>query len=171
MAGNWRCQTRQRARACAAGCRQRFESRDNTRFRRACRNYLQLRLRLQLVQIRCAYDWTIAQWITLSPRQCRTHLVMVPQTTPAAGLGRPHDVRKGVIRRHGGRLSRCSIQRVRMGLRATDGTGGCCRLPDTSSPATKTARGIPRTSHCMFMTGQLLDREGRGPDSAGQAAE
>ena len=48
-----------------------------------------------------------------------------------------------------------------MGLRATDGAGGCSRLPETSSPATKTARGIPRTSHCMFMTGQLLDREGR----------
>ena len=85
----------------------------------------------------------------------------------AAGSGRPHDVRKGIIRRQGGRLPRCSIQRVRMGLRATDGAGGCGRLPDTSSPATKTARGIPRTSHCMFMAGQLLDREGRGSHSAG----
>ena len=117
------------------------------------------------------YDWPAVLPSASWPRQCRTHLVMVPQTTPAAGSGRPHDVRKGVIRRHGGRLSRCSIQRVRMGLRATDGTGGCCRLPDTSSPATKTARGIPRTSYCMFMTGQLCFRQRRGPDSAGQAAE
>ena len=103
-------------------------------------------------------------------RQCRKHLVMVPQTTPAAGSGRPHDVRKGIIRRQGGRLPRCSIQRVRMGLRVTDGAGGCGRLPDTRSPATKTARGIPRTSHCMSVAGQLLYRERGLADSAGQSA-
>ena len=99
-----------------------------------------------------------AQWTVSSRRQCRKHLVMVPQTTPAAGSGRPHDVRKGIIRRQGGRLPRCSIQRVRMGLRVTDGAGGCGRLPDTRSPATKTARDIPRTSHCMSVAGQLLYR-------------
>ena len=91
-----------------------------------------------------------------------------PQTAPAAGSGRPHDVRKGIIRRQGGRLPRCSIQRVRMGLRVTDGAGGCGRLPDTRSPATKTARGIPRTSHCMSVAGQLLYRERGLADSAGQ---
>ena len=90
-----------------------------------------------------------------------------PQTAPAAGSGRPHDVRKGIIRRQGGRLPRCSIQRVRMGLRVTDGAGGCGRLPDTRSPATKTARGIPRTSHCMSVAGQLLYRERGLADSAG----
>ena len=91
-----------------------------------------------------------------------------PQTAPAAGSGRPHDVRKGIIRRQGGRLPRCSIQRVRMGLRVTDGAGGCGRLPDTRSPATKTARDIPRTSHCMSVAGQLLYRERGLADSAGQ---
>jgi hypothetical protein len=91
-----------------------------------------------------------------------------PQTAPAAGSGRPHDVRKGIIRRQGGRLPRCSIQRVRMGLRVTDGAGGCGRLPDTRSPATKTARGIPRTSHCMSVAGQLLYRERGLADSAGK---
>ena len=100
-------------------------------------------------------------------RQCRKNPIIAPQTTPATGLGRPHDVRKGVIRRHGGRLSRCSIQRVRMGLRATDGAGGYSRRPDTSIPATKTARVIVRTLHCMFMAGQLLHAQRRGADSAG----
>ena len=54
-----------------------------------------------------------------------------------------------------------------MGLRVTDGAGGCGRLPDTRSPATKTARGIPRTSHCMSVAGQLLYRERGLADSAG----
>ena len=57
---------------------------------------------------------------------------------------------------------------MRMGLRATDGAGGRGRLPDTSSPAAKTARGIPRTSHCMFMAGQLCFRQRRAADSAGK---
>ncbi len=79
-----------------------------------------------------------------------------------------HNKGQRVVRGQAVGFSRCSIQRVRMGLRATDGAGGCGRLPDTRSPATKTARGIPRTSHCMFMAGQLLHGERRVPHSAGQ---
>lgn len=40
---------------------------------------------------------------------------MAPQPAAAAALGEPHDIRKGIIRRQGGRLPRCSIQRVGMG--------------------------------------------------------
>ena len=56
---------------------------------------------------------------------------------------------------------------MRMGLRATDGAGGYSRRPDTSIPATKTARVIVRTLHCMFMAGQLLHAQRRGADSSG----
>lgn len=172
MAGNWRCQTRQRARACAAGCRQRFESRDNTRFRRACRNYLQLRLRLQLVQIRCAYDWTIAQWITLSPPQCRTGWPKAPQLTPATGSGRPHDVRKGIIRRQAAGFSRFPVQRVGMRLRAASGVYIFIPLPavtDCRRAAAPTPIGVAVDFVCMAR--HLSHAQRRVPHSAGQAAE
>ena len=95
---------------------------------------------------------------------------MVPQTTPAAGSGRPHDVRKGVIRRHGGRLSRCSIQCVRMGLRATgifrysDCIAG--RLPYLLGSCSSDTTG--ESLYIMPVAGQLLDRERRAADSAGK---
>lgn len=109
-----------------------------------------------------------AQWTVSSRRQCRTHLVMVPQTTPAAGSGRPHDVRKGIIRRQGGRLPRCSIQRVRMGLRATGSP--CLSLSCDLAPLATSCRICRARSGTVAVRGHLLRGKRRGPDSAGQSA-
>ena len=100
-----------------------------------------------------------------SHRQCRKHLVMVPQTTPAAGSGRPHDVRKGIIRRQGGRLPRCSIQRVRMGLRATGSP--CLSLSCDLAPLATSCRICRARSGSVAVRGHLLRGKRRGPDSAG----
>ena len=97
--------------------------------------------------------------------QCRKHLVMVPQTTPAAGSGRPHDVRKGIIRRQGGRLPRCSIQRVRMGLRATGSP--CLSLSCDLAPLATSCRICRARSGSVAVRGHLLRGKRRGPDSAG----
>ena len=99
-------------------------------------------------------------------RQCRKHLVMVPQTTPAAGSGRPHDVRKGIIRRQGGRLPRCSIQRVRMGLRATGSP--CLSLSCDLAPLATSCRICRARSGTVAVRGHLLRGKRRGADSAGK---
>ena len=54
------------------------------------------------------------------PPQCRKHPIIALQTAPATGSGRPHDVRKGVIRWQAVGLSRCTVQRVGVGLGTTD---------------------------------------------------
>ena len=108
-----------------------------------------------------------AQWTVSSRRQCRTNLVMVPQTTPAAGSGRPHDVRKGIIRRQGGRLPRCSIQRVRMGLRATGSP--CLSLSCDLAPLVTSCRICRARSGTVAVRGHLLRGKRRSSHSAGQA--
>ena len=91
-----------------------------------------------------------------------------PQTAPAAGSGRPHDVRKGIIRRQGGRLPRCSIQRVRMGLRATGSP--CLSLSCDLAPLATSCRICRARSGSVAVRGHLLRGKRRGPDSAGQTS-
>lgn len=122
-----------------------------------------------------AHELPNAPPLVWSARQCRKNPVMVPQTAPAAGLGEPHDIRKGIIRRQGGRLPRCSIQRVGMGCacpcRIRPFANGVCFVLGTcinlgfaitafSDKGRPVARQVRMTRHLGF-------REGRAAHSAG----
>ena len=91
---------------------------------------------------------------------------MPPQTAPAAGLSRPHDVRQRVVRGQAVGFPRCPIQRVGVRLRATSGlragkTPSSCRI--SIRPGLADVLG-----YTVVMFSQLLHREGRTADSAGQ---
>ena len=81
-----------------------------------------------------------------------------------------HDVRQGVVRRQVVGLSGRAVQCVRMGLRATgifrysDCIAG--RLPYLLGSCSSDTTG--ESLYIMPVAGQLLDREGRVPDSAGK---
>ena len=122
-------------------------------------------------------SWAAAGAVCVWLVSCSTVSVVSP-TVPETPGHHPHPrvyrgsdadhIMASIVRRQAaGGLGAGPGKAMRMGLRATDGAGGRGRLPDTSSPAAKTARGIPRTSHCMFMAGQLLHAQRRGADSAG----
>ena len=80
-----------------------------------------------------------------------------------------HDVRQGVVRRQVVGLSGRAVQCVRMGLRATgifrysDCIAG--RLPYLLGSCSSDTTG--ESLYIMPVAGQLLDREGRAADSAG----
>lgn len=61
-----------------------------------------------------------AQWTVSFPRQCRTNPVMPPQTAPATGLSRPHDVRQRIVRGQAVGLARRPVKIVGMGLATTN---------------------------------------------------
>ena len=91
---------------------------------------------------------------------------MPPQTAPAAGLSRPHDVRQRVVRGQAVGFPRCPIQRVGVRLRATSGlragkTPSSCRI--SIRPGLADVRG-----HMVAMFSQLLHAQRRGADSAGK---
>lgn len=90
---------------------------------------------------------------------------MPPQTAPAAGLSRPHDVRQRVVRGQAVGFPRCPIQRVGVRLRATGrlragNVARSCRVSIRAGSADVRAHTVAMARHLGF-------REGRGPDSAG----
>ena len=89
----------------------------------------------------------------------------------AAGSGRPHDVRKGIIRRQAVGFPRYSRERVGMRL-AVASSRHSTRFHDggTAFPSVKSIPGIGITckTNLMSVTGQLRLRERRGAHSAGQ---
>ena len=108
-------------------------------------------------------------------RQCRTGWPKAPQLTPATGSGRPHDVRKGIIRRQAAGLARRTRERVGMRLATTSWQGHCSALSEIISRAICEVLAVGSilgdTRLCrMRMARHLGFREGRFPDSAGQSA-
>lgn len=83
-----------------------------------------------------------------------------------------HDVRQGVVRGQAVGLSGRAVQCVRMGLRVT----GIFRYSDCIAGRLPYLRGLCRANttrkrlDIMSVAGQLLHREGRAADSAGQSA-
>ena len=87
--------------------------------------------------------------------------------TPA-GLGGPHDVRKCIVRRQGGRFPRGSVQRVCMRLGASSGVYIATPLPPVADcRCTSVPASVGVAVDGVRMAGQLPHGEGRGPDSAG----
>ena len=87
----------------------------------------------------------------------------------AAGLGGPHDVRKGIVRRQAtGSLGTGTRQAVRVGLGAARGIG---RLFAGAVAGGFRVRPVSPLAEFMRMARHLLHGESRGLDSAGQAAE
>ena len=114
-----------------------------------------------------------AQWTVSSRRQCRTGWPKAPQLTPATGSGRPHDVRKGIIRRQAAGLARRTRERVGMRLATTSWQGHCSALSEIISRAICEVLAVGSilgdTRLCrMRMARHLGFRERRFPDSAGQ---
>ena len=110
-----------------------------------------------------------AHWTASSSPQCRTHPIIAPQTAPAAGLSRPHDVRQRVVRGQAVGFPRCPRERVGMRLAATSRTRltrNECIQRAGSSPRIKPVRRGLRVG--MLMAGQLCFRERGLADSAGQ---
>lgn len=115
-------------------------------------------------------------YVTHPPPQCRKHPIMAPQPAAAAALGEPHDIRKGIIRRQGGRLPRCSIQRVGMGCafpcRIRPLANGVCFVLGTctnigfaitafSDKACPVARQVRMTRHLGFRERGLAHSAGK----------
>ena len=105
-----------------------------------------------------------------------------PQPAPATGLGGPHDVRQGIVRRQGGRFSRRPGQGMGMGLGAAyiiSRASIARRAPNRIVPprplhsvitSTRPSGGIVVSLDSVFvpMLRQLRHAQGRGADSAGQ---
>ena len=125
-AGHLPLRTRRLDHGYGVGCRRHFASMDSSLHRLACRNIPRPLLQLRRGHLTCAYGSQSALPIALWPPQCRKYPVMPPQTAPAAGLSRPHDVRQRVVRGQAVGFPRCPVQRVRVGLRAASIAGFCC---------------------------------------------
>ena len=154
---------------CGTESPQRFASWDSSLHHLACRSTLRPLLRLRRGQTVYVYGWPAVPRSTSWRRQCRKHPAMAPQATPAAGSSCPHDVRQRVIRWQPVGLSRCTVQRVGVGLRAASRTGNVNNIfiqRAGASPRIKPACRALRVG--MLMTGQLLHGESRGAHSAGK---
>ena len=93
---------------------------------------------------------------------------MPPQTAPAAGLSRPHDVRQRVVRGQAVGFPRCPIQRVGVRLRAT----GRLRAGNVASSCRVSVRpgSADVRAHTVAMARHLGFRKGCAAHSAGQSA-
>ena len=92
------------------------------------------------------------------------------QATPATGSGCPHDVRQRIVRGQTAGLARRPGQVMGVGLGATGRRGISLLGIDPLWILIPHAVVMGRDLDAMLMSGQLLDREGRAADSAGQSA-